>query len=99
MILSGDLIALKLARSSGTPYWMQCSKKSYCTTSTCPGGPVMLNSKFSSCPTVVFRIRSLGKNDGAAVEGGDYVVISFPKYAETVYLYCSTSTSFACKAQ
>ncbi|KXJ29379.1 hypothetical protein AC249_AIPGENE27038 [Exaiptasia diaphana] len=81
-ILSGDLFALKLYRSSGTPKWMQCSKSASCTTSTCPRGQVMLNSKFSSCKTVVFRIRTLGKPDGQVVEAGDYVVMSFPFFGE-----------------
>ncbi|XP_020909704.1 uncharacterized protein LOC110247586 [Exaiptasia diaphana] len=97
-ILSGDLFALKLYRSSGTPKWMQCSKSASCTTSTCPRGQVMLNSKFSSCKTVVFRIRTLGKPDGQVVEAGDYVVMSFPFFGEARYFYCSTSTSGPCRA-
>ncbi|XP_028517457.1 uncharacterized protein LOC110247610 isoform X2 [Exaiptasia diaphana] len=97
VILSGDLIALKLSRSSGAPRWMQCSKSSYCTTSTCPGGQVMLSSKFSSCRTVVFRIRALGRLDGEAVESGDYVALTFP-YNGGKTLYCYRSTSKPCRA-
>ncbi|XP_020902317.1 uncharacterized protein LOC110240844 [Exaiptasia diaphana] len=96
-ILSGDLIALRLSYSSGAPRWMQCSKSSYCTTSACPGGKVMLNSKFSSCKTVVFRIRTLDKQDGQAVESGDYVALTFP-YNGGKTLYCFRSSSKPCRA-
>ncbi|XP_031568176.1 uncharacterized protein LOC116302907 [Actinia tenebrosa] len=42
VLYSGDLIALRMAYTSGSlqTRWISCSTSSYCVTSTCPGGTV-----------------------------------------------------------
>ena len=99
IIYSGDLIALRVATTKGSATkWLSGSKTTFCGTSTCPAADYMTAAKWAACPTVVFRIRARGKADGEPVDSGDRVKISFPYYGETRFFYCSTSTTYQCRA-
>ena len=101
IINSGDLIALRLAYTSGNSlakYWMFCHT-SYCHYTTCQG-PIMLSSSWSACSShMIFKITAMGKLDGQPINSGDTVTLTVKSYGYTsaVHLRCDTSTSYKCR--
>lgn len=100
IINSGDLIALRLAYTSGSysKYWLRCST-SYCYYTTCHG-TVMKSSSWSSCTaTMIFKITAMGKMDGQPINSGDTVTFTNRNYGYTgsYHLRCYRSTSSKCQ--
>ena len=101
IINSGDLIALRLAYTSGNSlakYWLYCYK-SYCHYTTCHG-TFMKPSSWSSCTShMIFKITAMGKMDGQPINSGDTVTLTVKAhgYTSSYHLRCTTSTSWKCR--
>ncbi|XP_020898961.1 uncharacterized protein LOC110237687 isoform X1 [Exaiptasia diaphana] len=102
VIHSGNLIALRLAYTSGSySYrWMQCgSSSSYCYYSNCPRGKVLKSNRWSSCRKEQFYIRAVNKNDGQPIISGDFVTLAPYNRGSTCRLRCFSSSSSYCNSK
>lgn len=101
IINSGDIIALRLAYTSGNSLaddWLYCIT-SYCTYTSCHG-MFMKPSSWSSCSSYIFfKITAMGKMDGQPINSGDTVTFTVKGYGYTssYHLRCDTSTSYKCR--
>lgn len=101
IINSGDIIALRLAYSSGNSYgkyWLYCGT-SYCKYTSCQG-TFMKPSSWSSCSSeMIFKITAEGKMDGQPINSGDTVTFTNRNYGYTssYHMRCDTSTSYKCR--
>ena len=101
IINSGDVIALRLAYTSGNSlakYWMFCTASS-CHYTTCHG-TFMKSSSWSSCSSkMIFKITAEGKMDGQPINSGDTVTFTNKNhgYTSSYHLRCDMSTSYKCR--
>ena len=100
-INSGDIIALRLAYTSGysyAKYWLNCNSGN-CGYTTCHG-TFMKSSSWSSCSShMIFKITAMGKMDGQPINSGDTVTFTNKNhgYTSSYHLRCDTSTSYKCR--
>ena len=97
---SGDLIALRVAATSGSlsQRWLYCST-SYCSYTTCHGTH-MYSSSWGSCSSyMIFKIIAMGKMDGQPINSGDTVTLMNKAYGYTssYHIRCYVSQSSACR--
>ncbi|KAL9980280.1 hypothetical protein ACROYT_G008842 [Oculina patagonica] len=100
IINSGDLIALRLAYTSGTyaPYWFFCGTGA-CLFRKCHG-TVMQSSSWSSCSSdMIFKITAMNKMDGQPINSGDTVIFTNKATGLTsaLHLRCDVSSSWKCR--
>lgn len=100
IINSGDLIALRLAVTSGSlsQRWLYCTT-SRCTYTSCHGTH-MQSSSWRSCSSyMIFKITAMGKMDGQPINSGDTVTLTIKAYGYTssYHLRCYRSQSSYCR--
>ncbi|EDO47641.1 predicted protein [Nematostella vectensis] len=100
-INSGDKIALKMSYTSGdlSKFWMKCSDRE-CSAHKCAEGRLnMKSSKWSSCVTLMYIIRAIGKSDGQPINSGDKVTISSAQDMNSKHIGCDSKDSYKCRFQ